>query len=121
MTWDDEKMMQKYRCLVNSDLGAVNGVLIIDKSGFIKKRNDLAGVYRRYCGNIGKADNNQVGVFAAYDSSQGYALLDKRFFVPEPWFSPEYKEKRKKCRFPSNLEFKTKTQLAVDMIQEIVE
>src|SRR5713101_9714898 len=31
--------------------------------------------------------NCQVGVFAAYASRQGYALVDKRLFLPEQWLS----------------------------------
>ncbi len=119
--WDDEKMMTKYRCLVNDDLGDENGVLIIDESGFRKKGDDSAGVYRQYCGNIGKVDNCQVGVFAAYASPHGYVMLDRHLFVPEPWFTAEYEERRRKCQFPDDLEFRTKPQLAAQMVKNIVE
>jgi SRSO17 transposase len=44
--WDDDKMMHIYRCMVNDDMGDENGVLIIDESGFKKKGNDSAGVYK---------------------------------------------------------------------------
>lgn len=119
-TWDDEKMLHKYRYLLSDDMGEENGVLTIDESGFRKKGNDSAGVYKQYCGNIGKVDNSQVGVFAAYASSQGYALVDKRLFVPEPWFAEEYAERRKKCEFPIDLEFKTKPQLAIRMVEDVI-
>ncbi|NVM21867.1 MAG: transposase [Desulfobacterales bacterium] len=35
------------------------------------------------------------------------------------WFTDEYAERRKKCRFPEDLEFKTKPQLAVEMFREL--
>ena len=120
-TWDVEKMMYIYRCMVNEDMGEEKGVLIIDESGFKKKGKDSAGVYKQYCGNIGKVDNCQVGVFAAYASSQGYSLLDKELFVPEIWFTDEYEERREKCKFPLDLKFQTKPQLAARMVEEIVE
>jgi SRSO17 transposase len=120
-TWDDEKIMYIYRCMVNNDMGEKDGVLIIDESGFKKKGNDSAGVFKQYCGNIGKVDNCQVGVFAAYASSQGYALLDKALFVPEAWFTEDYEERRDKCRFPLDLTFKTKPQLASQMVEGIIE
>jgi SRSO17 transposase len=119
-TWDDEKMMNIYRSMISNDMGEEDGVLIIDESGFKKKGNDSAGVYKQYCGNIGKVDNCQVGVFAAYASSQGYSLLDKELFVPEIWFSDEYEKRREKCKFPLGLEFQTKPQLAARMVKEIV-
>ena len=35
-------------------------------------------------------------VFLAYASERGYALVDKRLFIPEQWFSEEYRERRQK-------------------------
>lgn len=119
--WDDVKIKHKYRCLVNDDMGEENGVLIIDESGFQKKGNDSAGVQKQYCGNIGKVENCQVGVFAGYASSQGYALLDNQLFVPDAWFTDEYEERRKKCKFPEDLEFKTKPQIAASMVESIID
>jgi SRSO17 transposase len=117
--WDREKIMQKYRSMVNEDLGDPNGVLIFDETGFVKKGDDSAGVGKQYCGTLGKVENCQVGVFAAYASRQGYCLLDSRLFIPEKWFRDEYAEKRTKCQFPEDLEFKTKPQLAVAMFREL--
>ena len=117
--WDDDKIEVKYRNMVNEDLGDERGVLIFDESGFPKKGNFSAGVGRQYCGNIGKVDNSQVGVFAAYASSKGYALVDRELYIPEQWFSDDYAKKREKCRFPENLEFKTKPELATEIFRKI--
>jgi SRSO17 transposase len=119
--WDDDKILNKYHYLVNEDMGTADGVLILDETGFIKKGNDSIGVSRQYCGSIGKVDNCQVGVFTAYASPFGYAFLDKRLFIPEKWFSDDYKARRKKCKLPQNIEFKTKPQLAIEMFNNIVE
>ena len=118
--WDDDNILNKYHSLVNEDLGTANGVLIFDETGFIKKGNESIGVSKQYCGSIGKVDNCQVGVFSAYASPFGYALLDKRLFIPQKWFSDDFKARRKKCKLPQNIEFKTKPQLAVEMINNIV-
>ncbi len=119
VVWDEEKLLAKYRSMVVEDMGDPNGVLIFDESGFIKKGKDSAGVHKQYCGNIGKVENSQVGVFSAYASPYGYALLDKHLFVPEEWFSGEYEERRIKCKFPKELTFKTKPQLAAEMLTKI--
>ena len=119
VVWDEENMLHKYRSMIADDMGAPDGVLIFDESGFPKKGNDSAGVSKQYCGTLGKVDNCQVGVFAAYASSQGYALLDKRLFIPEKWFTDDYADRRKKCKVPEELKFKTKPQLAIDMLDEI--
>ncbi len=119
--WDASKMLEKYHTLVKEDLGDGNGVLIFDETGFPKKGEDSAGVARQYCGNLGKVDNCQVGVFAAYASRYGYALVDKRLFFPAKWFDDAYAEKRSKCDLPESLEFETKPQLAADMLLGIAQ
>lgn len=114
--WDDKKIESKYRSLVGDDLGHPDGALVFDETGFPKKGDDSVGVGRQYCGTIGKVDNCQVGVLAAYTSVHGYALVDKRLYIPEQWFSDEYRERRHKCKLPPNIKFQTKPQLATDML-----
>lgn len=117
--WDEANMIAKYRSFVNDDLGSPDGALIFDETGFLKKGQDSIGVARQYCGSVGKVDNCQVGVFAGYVSENGYALVDKRLFIPEQWFKKEYRERRKKCKLPSETLFRTKPELAVDMLDAI--
>ncbi len=120
VVWDEARIISRYHDMVVEDLGDTEGVLIFDESGFVKKGGDSAGVARQYCGNIGKVENCQVGVFAAYGSRQGYCMLDNRLFIPEKWFGDDYSERRRKCRFPDELSFSTKPQLAVEMFEGII-
>jgi SRSO17 transposase len=117
--WNENNMISKYRRFVNEDLGSPEGALVFDESGFVKKGQDSIGVARQYCGTIGKVDSCQVGVFAAYVSEHGYALLDKRLFIPEQWFTDDYRARRQKCDLPENVTFQTKPALAVEMLKEI--
>ena len=119
--WDDDNIIVKYRSLLNDDLGHPDGALIFDESGFVKKGDDSIGVAKQYCGTIGKVENCQVGVFAAYSSPHGYALVDKRLYIPEQWFKDDYRERRQKCKLPASVEFKTKPQLATEMLSEIAD
>ncbi len=114
--WDDDKIMSKYRNLAASDFGSPDGALIFDESGFAKKGKESIGVGKQYCGNLGKVDNCQVGVFAAYASEVGYSIVDKRLFIPERWFDDAYEERRKKCKLPADTVFRTKPQLAAEML-----
>ncbi len=120
-TWDEDKMSIKFRSLLNDDLGSPDGALVFDESGFLKKGQDSIGVSRQYCGTIGKVDNCQVGVFAGYVSEYGYALLDKRLFIPEKWFDDDYSGRRKKCKLPKETVFRTKPQLAAEMLNNLAE
>ena len=99
--WDDVKIIRKYRSFVNEDLGSPDGALIFDETSFVKKGHDSIGVAKQYCGTIGKVENCQVGVFAAYASENGYAMVDKRLFIPEKWFSDDFLKRRKKCKLPT--------------------
>src|SRR5215813_9061915 len=80
--WDEAAMLETYHRLVQDEMGEPNGVLIVDETGFVKKGQDSVGVARPYCGALGQVEHCQVGVFAAYASRQGYALVDKRLFMP---------------------------------------
>ena len=84
--WKADEMRQTYHGMVADEMGEPQGMIIFDESGFVKKGEDSVGVARQYCGPIGKVENCQEGVFAAYASSRGYALVDKRLFLPEAWF-----------------------------------
>jgi SRSO17 transposase len=117
--WDEDKMIIKYRSFVSDDLGCPDGALIFDESCFVKKGQNSIGVAKQYCGTIGKVDNCQVGVFAGYVSEHGYALVDKRLFIPEKWFTEEYSERRQKCKLSPETVFKTKPQLAVDILNDL--
>jgi len=119
VVWEEEAMLSKYRTMVDYDMGHEDGVLVFDESGFPKKGEDSVGVSRQYCGITGKVDNCQVGVFAAYASPHGYALVDKRLFMPEQWFDDDHRELRRKCCVPKELRFRSKPQLAAEMLRQI--
>jgi SRSO17 transposase len=119
--WDEEQMRWNYHQLVAEELGEPDGVLVVDETGFVKKGTDSAGVARQYGGTLGKVENCQVGVFAGYASRRGYALVDKRLFLPESWFSEAYAARRTRCHVPKELTFQSKPQLAAAMLQAITQ
>lgn len=119
VVWDQKAILTKYHEMVNEDLGDPGAALIFDETSFPKKGRESVGVANQYCGTLGKVDNCQVGVFAAYASPHGYAFLDKRLFIPQRWFSDQYHERMEKCEVPGAVTFRTKPQLAVEMLEDI--
>ncbi len=117
--WDVETLAQRHREEAAKTVADPLGVISVDGCDFPKKGKESVGVARQYCGRLGKVDNCQAGVFLAYASPKGYALLDRRLFLPQSWFAKEQKERREKCRIPKEKIFKTKPQLAMEMIQQI--
>jgi len=56
-----------------------------------------------------------------YASPKGCGFLDKRLFIPEKWFTEEYKERWGKCQIPEGTIFRSKPELAAEMLPDIME
>ncbi|WP_455568887.1 IS701 family transposase [Streptomyces inhibens] len=112
--WDADAVRDDVRAYVTERLGT-GGVLIVDETGFVKKGRASAGVQRQYTGTAGRIETSQVGVFLAYASSRGRALIDRRLYLPEhSWCSDT--ERRRAAGIPDEVEFATKPRLAWQMI-----
>lgn len=94
--------------------GGPDTSLIIDESGLPKKGKESVGVARQWCGRLGKLDNCQVGVFAALSCGARVSLIDERLYLPEEWTKD--KKRCRKVGVPADVRFKTKSELAYDMI-----
>jgi SRSO17 transposase len=116
---DEPQALQVYHQMVNAEMGEPDGVLVFDESGIVKKGTHSAGVARQYCGTVGKVENCQVGVYVGYVSRQGYALVDKRLYLPEVWFQESSAQRRQQCQIPPALTFQTKPQQAAEMLLNI--
>ena len=120
--WHDERLLHQHWKEVETDLGAADGVLMVDGSDFPKQGVHSVGVKRQYCGELGKRANCQAGVFVGYVSAQGYTVLDRRLYVPAEWLTDEaYAERRRQCGLPAETTFKTKPELAQEMIATVVQ
>src|SRR6267142_4944597 len=120
--WHDEQLLHQHWQEVEPHLGAAEGVLMVDGSDFPKQGVHSVGVKRQYCGELGKRANCQAGVFVGYVSSQGYTVLDRRLYVPTEWLSDAaYAERRRQCGLPAETTFKTKPELAQEMIATVVQ
>ncbi|WP_371628251.1 IS701 family transposase [Streptomyces sp. NBC_00341] len=113
--WDADEVRDEVRSYVLDHLGG-DGVLIVDETGFLKKGDRSAGVQRQYTGTAGRIENAQVGVFLAYASAQGRALIDRRLYLPEHTWCQDT-ERRSGSGVPEDVEFVTKPRLAWQMIE----
>ena len=96
-----------------------NGVIILDESGIKKSGDSSVGVSRQYCGNLGKVENCQVGVFLAYSKGNKRTLIDFRLYLPENWV--EDKERCLKAKIPPEMiKFQTKYDLGLEMIDNAI-
>lgn len=117
--WDVDGVRDDLRDLVVEQLGDPDAVVVIDETGFLKKGDRSAGVQRQYSGTAGRTENCQIGVFAAYVSSAGHALIDRQLYLPKSWI-----EDRERCRaagIPDEVQFATKPRMAIAMLARILD
>jgi SRSO17 transposase len=114
--WDADAVRDDLRGYVMEHLGTPEGVMVIDETGFLKKGRHSAGVARQYSGTAGRVENCQIGVFLAYASSRGQALLDRALYLPKEWTN-----ERERCALagiPPERAFATKPALARSMVAQ---
>ena len=112
--WDVDAVRDDVRDYVVEHLHDPQAVLIVDDTGFPKKGVKSAGVARQYSGTAGRIENCQVGVFLAYRSSKGHALIDRQLYLPQAWT-----DDRERCRaagIGDDVEFTTKVWIARAML-----
>ena len=61
--WDEQKVWTRYRRVMAGPLASPRGIFVIDDTGFPKQGRHSVGVQRQYCGQLGKQDNCQAGVW----------------------------------------------------------
>ena len=117
--WDEEAARDLCRDHAVERLGARDAVLVVDETAFVKKGEHSAGVARQYCGTLGKVENCQVGVFLAYGSRAGHALIDRRLYLPEAWAGDA--ERRRAAKVREDVPFLTKPAIAREMVARAID
>jgi len=116
--WKQEAVVVIHQQLIAETLGETDGVVLIDESGVVKQGDDSVGVAAQYCGSVGKVANSQVGVYLGYASRKGYSLIEGQLFMPDEWFDEVHAEKRGECGVPDDLEYQTKPQIGLKLLQK---
>ena len=118
--WDDDVVIGRLQEYLALRLGHPEAVWVFDGSDFPKQGRKSAGVARQYCGRLGKVASCQAGMFLAYVSPLGRALVDKRLYLPESWTSDP--GRCAAARVPEDRrEYRSKTELALEMLGRALE
>ena len=91
---------------------------IVDDTGFLKQGTHSVGVQRQYTGSAGKITNCQVGVSLAVATRSEQIPVDFELYLPKVWTDDPVR--RTEARIPEEVTFKTKVQLALEMIERAV-
>jgi SRSO17 transposase len=117
--WDHRPLILELARQVGRQLGRADAVLVFDPSGFPKKGTESVGVQRLWCGRLGKVDNCQVAVLMGYVSGTEHALVNERLYLPKQW--AQDRQRRKKCKVPREIRFRTRHELSLEMLDELGE
>ena len=119
--WDDRSVRREAARYVIEALEKQEPVTtwIIDDTGFPKQGKHSVGVQRQYTGTLGKIGNCQIGVSLTIATKHEHVPIDFALYMPRSWTNNA--TRRKKARVPDALVFKTKPELALDLITRAVE
>jgi SRSO17 transposase len=115
--WSDEKMLAKISEQVVPAItkhGPIE-VWIIDDTGLPKKGRHSVGVKSQYCGQLGKEANCQVAVSLSIANHFASLPIGYRLYLPKEW--AEDRVRRDRAGVPEEIRFKTKQQIALELIQ----
>jgi SRSO17 transposase len=90
---------------------------LIDEVSFPKQGKHSVGVARQYCGALGKTANCQVAVTLDLGTEESSTPLDWALYLPEHWINDPIR--KKDAGVPEEITFKTKPELALDLIDEV--
>ena len=114
--WSDDSVIGRLQEYLAPRLGHPDAVWVFDGSDFPKQGRKSAGVARQYCGRLGKVANCQAGMFLAYVSPLGRALVDKGLYLPQSWTSDP--ERCAAAGVPEERRsYRSKTELALEMLE----
>ena len=124
--WDYQELISRISLDVSNILnenkkksGVPTGY-IIDESSHLKKGKESVGVANQYAGVAGKIDNCQVAVYSSLVNETKATIINEKLFLPKSWTSS--KQRCDKAKIPAqNRVYKTKPELALEMIDEDIE
>jgi len=114
--WKPAPVIDQLHAYVGERLATPRGVLIVDDSGVAKQGTHSVGVARQYSGTLGKVGNCQIGVFLAYASERGHALVDQRLYLPRAWIDDP--ARCQAAGVPEQVTYQSKAEQALEMIQQ---
>ncbi len=88
---------------------------VLDDTGFPKDGKRSPGVKRQYSGTLGKIGSCQIGVSVHAVGTKGTVPLGWALYLSEEWC--EDPGRRAKAKIPEEVEFQTKPELGVDLIE----
>lgn len=117
-SWSEQTVLLRVGELLHRKLPGLEAYAL-DDTGFPKKGKESVGVARQYSGTLGRIDNCQVAVSLHVLGELGSGCIGFRLDLPENWASDP--ARRAKVGVPESIEFETKWQLGLDLLDAALE
>lgn len=117
--WSADELRDVLQKYVKEKFQDESAVLVVDETGFLKQGKMSAGVQRQYSGTAGRIENCQTGVFMNYAVNDKFCCIGRELYIPKQW--TDDKERCRKAGIPEKYPFRTKTQMALEMIKRAYE
>jgi SRSO17 transposase len=124
-SWEHEVLQDDLVTKIPESIRSDKAAFVLDDVGIIKQGKHSVGVQRQYSGAIGGVGNCQVAVDLIYAVPGKYRNADQKtwplgmdLYVPESWINDQ--ERRNEVEMPDNVKFRTKHEIAVDIIERVI-
>lgn len=120
-SWDDRPVRREAAREALGAMTARESIVswVFDDTGFLKQGTHSVGVQRQYTGSAGKVTNCQIAVSLSITTATLHLPIDFELYLPRSWLDDP--GRRAEARIPSDVVFKTKPELAIDMLERAVE
>jgi SRSO17 transposase len=116
-TWSENEIRRRLATLLEKRLQPE--AFVAYDTGFPKKGKASVGVARQYSGTLGRTDNCQVAASLHVAADGGSGCIGMRLYLPETWAQDAVR--RKKAGVPKDVEFQTKLQISLGLIDDALE
>lgn len=123
-SWEQDAVQDHLNEHIPETIASPEAMLIVDNVDILKDGHDSVGVKPQYARSLGKVASCQVGVDCVlavsgdhYNADQLTWPLGCEIYVPRNWAtSDEFEERRRDCGVPRDLSFRTKPQIALELL-----
>lgn len=122
--WEHDAVQEHLNEHIPETIASPEAMLIVDDVDILKGGYDSVGVKTQYAGSLGHLASCQVGVDCVlavpgdhYNADQLTWPLGCEIYLPQDWATgDEFEERRRDCGVPQNLAFRTKPEIALELL-----
>ncbi|MCU4753660.1 IS701 family transposase [Halobacteria archaeon AArc-curdl1] len=122
--WEHDAVQMHLNHHLPETIASPEAMLIVDDVDILKDGHDSVGVSPQYAGSINRISSCQVGVDCVvavpdetYNADQLIWPLGCELYLPQKWIeAEEFKERRSQCAIPEDISFRTKQQIALELL-----